>query len=81
MGHGDENTDADDSKGRGGLDDHRGDIGVHPGHLWTELFPQECSHPQEAKADHRGDDDVQAHGQRDPRYAALKRAVHDGELR
>jgi hypothetical protein len=33
MGHGDEYTDADEGKGREGLDDHRGDIGVCPGRL------------------------------------------------
>ena len=42
--YGDEKTNADDGKGRGGLNEHRDGIGVYPGHLWAEHLPQECSH-------------------------------------
>jgi hypothetical protein len=45
LGQGDKKTDAEDGKGRGGLDEHRSKISVYPARrLRTVHLPHECSH-------------------------------------
>ena len=68
LGRCDDETDPKDGKGRRRLDQHRDDTGIHTRHLGGERLPCERLHPQEPEADHRGDDDIQAHAERDPRH-------------
>ena len=69
----DNETDTEEGKWGGGLNERRGDACIHHGHLWGENLPGECPHPQELKAYHGGDDDIQAHAQGDPRHSKVDR--------
>jgi len=69
----DDETDPDDGKWRSGLDEHRHNACVYPGHLWGESPQRECPRPQETEAYHQGDDNIQADGQRDPRHREVDR--------
>ena len=77
LGRCDDDADPKDGKGRGGLDENRSDIGICPGHLWGENLPHARSHAQETEADHRGNDDVQTHAQRDPWHDSYKLATQE----
>jgi hypothetical protein len=77
LGRCDDDTDPKDGKGCRGLDEDRSDIGIRPGHLWGENLPHTRSHTKETEADHRGDDDVQTHAQRDPRHDSYKLATQE----
>ena len=73
LGRHDDQTDSEDSKGCRRLDEHRGNACVRASQLWVLLLLHECSHPQEPEADHRGDDDIQAHAHRYPRHDGADR--------
>ena len=60
-------TDPNDGIRRRGLDEHRDHACIHCRHFWGECLPRKRSHLEETKAYHRGDDDIQAHAERDPR--------------
>ena len=68
---GDDEADSQRSEGRGGLDEHCGNAGIRSGQIGGEHLARDCAHAQEAHADKRRDEDVEAHAQRDPRYAKV----------
>jgi hypothetical protein len=67
----DDEADTERSEWRGGLNVHRGNAGIRSGQLWGEYLACYRAHVPEAHADERRDDHVEAHAQRDPRYAKL----------
>ena len=73
LGRYDDQTDSKDGKRGRRLDEHYGNACKRVGHLGGEDVPRLLSQPQETEADHRGDDDIQAHGQRYPRRDGVDR--------
>ena len=73
LGRYDDQSDSKDSKGCRRLDDHRSNAYIHVGRLGGKHLPRKCSQPQDTEANHRGDDDIQAHAQRYPRREGVDR--------
>jgi hypothetical protein len=69
----DDQADTERGEGRSGLDKHRGNAGISSGQLWSEYLACERAHAQEAKADERRDEHIEADAQRDPRHPKVCR--------